>query len=185
MTQVQHHDPMTQVQPSQSGGGGKKFLLIGCLGCAGVTVIGVIVVVALLVWLGSQPTMSVQTHNSTPPEVIQALQDASLLDDDERIIMIYSAGMTSMKDDGLYFTDRRVVSYLDADDSASASEASYDQIVDIYLEPSESFIDDSFIIVDLDDGTQIIGPVNNLDGEDTKFYNRLLQEWRQQTGRAP
>lgn len=178
------HTPMNY-PPQKSGGGGGKLILGGCLGCGGVALLIIIAIVAFFVWAASLPTTAVQTHATTPANVVEALQSSSLLDPDEQIIMIYSAGVTSMKVDGFYFTDRRVVSYMDADDASSATQATYDEIVDIVLEISDSFVEDSLIVVELKDGSIIVGAVNNFDGEDRKFHNRLVQEWKDRGGQAP
>jgi len=150
------------------------------------TVVGafVILIFVLLVLLGTAmeygfvPEVEALPTGKIHPRYLKKLREMQVIDPDERVLYFYSGSLLSIKRDGNLFTKDRVISYKGYGDELELFSATYDEIVAIDFEQSESWEDDSIISVKLRDGswfTLTIAPESN---GDQKFYRRLLDTWK-------
>lgn len=109
---------------------------------------------------------------------LEHLRDLGVIAEGERVLYFYSTGLIHVGEDGNLFTDRRVVSYETVDGKLEIYQAKYDQIIHLELVGSGGLLEDSTIIADVQDGTQIYLLVSAEGGGDQKFFDRLDQEWR-------
>lgn len=102
------------------------------------------------------------------------------LDEDEKVLYFYSTGFLSYKEDGNFFTDRRVVSYWrdPGPEEFHIAQAEYSEIQSIDPEFTDSFLDDSIIKITLKDDTHFSLYVSNELGKDHVFYESLKRRWR-------
>lgn len=102
------------------------------------------------------------------------------LNEDEEVLYFYSAGFLSYKEDGNFFTDKRVVSYW-TDPSLGdiyVDQANYSEIESIDTDFTDSYLEDSIITITRKDETQFSLYVSNELGRDHVFYEVLERRWR-------
>lgn len=119
-------------------------------------------------------------QNKIPASQLNEISQIIGLRPDEQILYFYSARFTSAEDGNL-FTNRRVISYTDQNGTPVISEASYDQVQDIDLFPSESWLDDSVVTVTMQDGSSFGMWVSTESSGDQAFFKRLVSEWKRAT----
>lgn len=110
------------------------------------------------------------------------LKDYGLLEEDEEVIYFYSGGIFSIAEDGNFFTDRKVVSYeqaVDSDDIYSGM-AYYDEIADIEVRYSQSFIEDTVITIKPRHEEEFQLIVSSEAGLDKTFVKLLMKEWNEE-----
>jgi len=150
------------------------------------TVVGgvVFLIFVLLVLLGGAieygfvPDVEALPAGKIHPRYLEKLREMEVIDPDERVLYFYSGGLISIEGDGNLFTKDRVISYKGYADEIEIFSATYDEIVAIDFEQSESWADDSIISVQLRDGawfTLTVAPESN---GDQRFYKRLLDTWK-------
>jgi hypothetical protein len=102
------------------------------------------------------------------------------LHEDEKVLYFYSAGFLSYKEDGNFFTDRRVVSYWrdPGPGEIHVDQAEYSDIQSIDPEFTDSYLEDSIVTITLKDDTQFSLYISNELGKDHVFYESLKHRWR-------
>ncbi len=115
---------------------------------------------------------------------LETLRELEILHEGERIIYFYSPGLFDISEGGSFFTDQRVVSYVQADAEDTLEQATYADIANIDVNYSEDWLEDSLIIATRHDGTEILMPVTNTERSDRRFFNRLLREWKAKSAAA-
>ena len=158
----------------------KKLLIV-------LAILGILLVVAVLggfVLLGSlassryiPDTMAVR-GDELPEHAIEMLQEEELLPAGETVQWLYSAGFLSYRSDGCFFTENRVVDYIEgADGVLDAWEYTWSQIAEIEMEEDESFLGDSTIELQLSDGASHFLFVSNDAEKDELFFEDLRRLW--------
>ncbi len=145
------------------------FALIAMLGTVG------------FVWygLGSGRLASTAAlpQNKIPQNQLTEIRRIVGLRPSENVLYFYSATMTVIGDGNL-FTNERIISYTSDSTSSQVTDAAYDEVEDIAITPSTSWLDDSTITITLRDGTTFDLWVSTESGRDKGFYDRLIQEWK-------
>jgi len=104
--------------------------------------------------------------------------------DGEEIYYFYSAGIFSIKEDGNFFTNRRVVSYWESpeDESYYLESATYEEIENIQINYTSSFLEDTEIIISKIDGNEFSLYISGEGQRDKIFVKKLMKYWRAQQG---
>jgi hypothetical protein len=101
------------------------------------------------------------------------IRELDLLEDSERIQYFYSDVLTDIRK-GMYFvTDRKLVLY-NANWEEPKLIAPFAVVTDAQLERNESFFEDSYITIRLDNGEVWMFPVSSERGNDKAFYDYLI-----------
>lgn len=101
------------------------------------------------------------------------IRELDLLEDSERIQYFYSDALTNIRK-GMYFvTDRKLVLY-NANWEEPKLVAPFAAVTDTQLERNESFFEDSYITIRLDNGEVWMFPVSSERGNDKAFYEYLI-----------
>ncbi len=138
---------------------------------------------AISTMLADAPSTQVVDGSDVPSHVVEILREYELLAEDESIIYYYSGGMFSYLEDGNYFTENRVVSYVTDVDEFYAEEANYSSIADIDVNYSESLFYDSEVYITRNDESEYILYVSAEEERDHLFVDELLARWKE--GRQP
>ena len=150
-------------------------VLIG-LGIAASTL--VVLMCAGLIYLD---TMSPQTRALAGSQLTQrdvkTIRALGLLEDDERIKYFYSDGFLSIEQGMYFFTDRKIVLYARSFDPPLTT-VTYDEVVDITSELSDTWIEDGTIWLELADDTYVAMPIASEAGADEYFLSSLVETWR-------
>lgn len=150
----------------------------GC-GAALATLVGLWAIYAIYF----APPLGVVSHEGLRAKDLEVLEKLKLLDEGEKIIYFYTQGVLSIREDGSYYTDRKVVSYKsDGDDRMYIETASYDDIEAMQPKYSTSWLEQSTVTVARNDGTDFVLYMSPDEKESRKFYNRLLEEWKATRG---
>ncbi|MEM8866686.1 MAG: DUF4234 domain-containing protein [Verrucomicrobiota bacterium] len=109
------------------------------------------------------------------------LMELDILRPDEEIIYFYSGGVFSLKEDGNYITDQRVVSYWENDlkNGYFTDVAEYAEIADVVVYDADSEWQDTEIVISLKDENQFALYVSAESGLDEKFVAKLRELWTQ------
>ena len=104
----------------------------------------------------------------------------------EKIIYFYSLGFFSIRNDGQFMTNRRVVSYgQDETGEVSWYEAFYEEIADIEIEYGNSLMNDTEVTVTLDaEDSWLLMWLSIEGGGDKDFCDAMLARWRAARGRV-
>lgn len=122
------------------------------------------------------PNTVVVSGDSLWSRDIRFMQRIKVIDPEEKLVLFYSTGDFSFKDDGNGITDRGVFSYWKNDDGSIAIErASFDQVSDI-VHTMDSDELSSIKIVKKDGSNFVLFVTTNSDG-DKKFTQRLNEYW--------
>jgi hypothetical protein len=141
----------------------------------------VLVGTALLPVLLDGPSTMVLFGDEVPGSDVRILIEEGYLEPQEELLLFYSAGLVSIREDGNFFTDRRVVSYGTFGDEVYHAAAAYDEIVALDVDYSDSLFADSRIFVETADQVFIL-LASPEGGRDRVFYERLVQEWERRRG---
>jgi hypothetical protein len=128
--------------------------------------------------LGVLPRATVTPGDQLPARVISMLEEMDLLEAHESVICFNSAALLSYESDGNYFTDYRVVSYWQEDGIFYAEQARYEEIEDIEVDYTNSFLNDTSVTVIRKDGSSFLLFVSGEEKKDREFVNKLKQAWR-------
>jgi len=123
------------------------------------------------------PNNAVVSGDSLWSRDIKFMQRKKIIDPEEKLILFYSAGDFSFKEDGNGITDRGVFSYWrdDEDGSIKKERAHFKEIADIvHTLPSEEL---SSIKIVKKDGSNFALFVTTNNGGDKKFTKRLKEYW--------
>ena len=142
------------------------------------TVIGLpIVAISLVTSSGILPNTQVMSGDQLPNRVVSMLESTGLIEEGEEVIYYYSGAMISYANDGNYFTKNQVVSYWKENGELYAEQARYQDIEDIQVEYSESFLDDTIVTILRTDGTEFILLVSAEADKDHDFVAELKTRW--------
>lgn len=160
------------------GNTGKFFFGAG-LGCSlmiGLAFFGLILLAMVT------PSDEAVPGKSMADSDLEMLRELEILAADERIIYFYSPGVFDISEGGSFFTDRRVVAYVQSDGNDTLEQATYADIANIDVVYSEDWLEDSLIVATRHDGTEILLSITNTERSDRRFFNRLLREWKEKGG---
>lgn len=146
---------------------------------AGLVVVVVVAVFALLVYIGSEaPSTSVLPGRQIPKNYLSTIQTLGLLEESEQILYFYSDAMMDIEEGFYLLTDRKVVVY-DNEWEPPDIRIPFLRIERLDITYNESFWTDSIVLVVLTDGSEVRFPLSSDDGGDKKFFTameRLRQE---------
>ena len=150
---------------------------------------GAVLVVGGILWslifLGTfvPETRVIQGHELSDADR-QVLIDEGYLLEHETVLYFYSSGFT-IRQEGNLLTDERVVSYEVVGDESYFAAVPYAEIADINVTFSESWLDDTQIVVTTTDGEDIYLIASPEGGGDQDFVRRLRAEWKRHNGGDP
>jgi len=105
------------------------------------------------------------------------VREQRLIEAGDEIIYWYSNGLLDFKSGFYFFTREKVVVYSkDWEDPAIV--VPFNIIDDIYLKRSNSFLEESLIVLMLNDNTEVWVPVSNEKDGDMRFHKTLYNMWK-------
>ena len=120
------------------------------------------------------PETFVYTKNDVPQKYVKEMRELSLLENSERLQYMYSDALFDIKD-GIYaLTDKHLIIYCD-EWSDPKTIIAFNEIIDLYVEYDDSFINDSYITVEYAE-LQVSFPVSSEKGRDKDFFNYLYRK---------
>ncbi len=136
--------------------------MLSCLGCVGV-----------LAWIGIYgPDTAVYAGNSVPQRFILTMRDLGALDEDEQILYFYSDALSDIREGFCFVSDRKAAVY-SRDVEPPLTVMHFDEIADVTLYRDDSFLVDSEIIVELNDGRPVSLSVSSETDGDVRFFEAL------------
>lgn len=101
------------------------------------------------------------------------LVESNIVAPGEKVLLFYSAGLTSISEDGNILTDQRVVSYETIDGRLEVYAAEYRRIKSIEFGDEGGLLSDAVIVVNTVDGGMFELLVSTEGGGDMKFFDTL------------
>ena len=153
--------------------GSKLLIVIGI--AVGLPIAASIVVCGFVGWgmaTGRVADTKVLPGNKLPPRLAGVVAESAGLAPGERILFFYSVAMTP-EGDGNLLTDRRVISYVHDGTGAWCDSIAVDDIVSIDFVKSNSWLEDSTIIVTSSDGSEITLYASTEGGGDVRFVEAI------------
>jgi len=143
-----------------------------------VAILAAIAVLASLVFLAVVgPDTKVVPGVQMKRAHVAKIRDLGLLEQGEKILFFYSDAIVDIKAGFYFFSDRKIVVY-DKSLEEPAVIIQYPRIENIELAESDSFFEDSQILVTLDDGSEVWFPVSNENDGHRRFYRSLVDTWQ-------
>lgn len=144
---------------------------------------GILMTLGALVWglviLGTFGTATgVMVGSEMKDSQLEYLVSRDYIDADERIVYFYSAGVWSIHQDGNIITDRRIVSYENIGGDTYYEAVDFEDIYNIDVIYSDSWTEDTQIIVTNTYGEEVYLVASIEDGLDEIFVRKIESEWR-------
>ena len=160
---------MSNAQPASP-----RLLLIvaAVIGLALFAIVSLFGVVGWGLMTGRVADTKVLPGNKLQPRIAQTVSASAGLAPGERILYFYSAAMTP-EGDGNLLTDQRVISYVDDGTDAWCSSIAVDDIVSVDFIKSDSWLEDSTIVVNSSDGSELTLYASNEGGGDARFVDAI------------
>ncbi len=141
-------------------------------------VVGVVFVggFAVLVYIGTKgPETYIYAENEIPSSYKQEMKDLGLIKEDERIIYFYSDGLVDVKDGMYALTDHHLILY-STQWSEPETVIGFEEISYLDVDYDDSFLTDSYVLVETEDGMTVEFPLSSERGRDKEFYNLLSKK---------
>lgn len=119
------------------------------------------------------PSTAVQTGDQISPDDVALLRAEGIVDGDERIVMLYSAGLFSVREEGNVITDRRVISYEEFEDEIWLMSTAFEDIQAVSVEETGDFLSDTVIMVTPNVGEQYLLFASTENGGDERFVAEI------------
>lgn len=137
-------------------------------------VIAIAVIFAGLMVLGTLgPSTTVLTGAELDRSDLDLLRAEGIVEQDERIVLYYSAGLLSIREDGNMLTDRRLISYEESDGQIVVYAASLAEIESISIAEKGDFLSDSLLLITLRDGTSFYLFMSTENDGDNRFLEEV------------
>jgi hypothetical protein len=124
------------------------------------------------------PDTKVLGGRQIPNRYVEQIQSLGILDPDEQIDYFYSDAMFNIEDGFYLLTDRRVVIYSRTFDEPAIL-VPYEEIEDVEGEFSNDWMQDSYILLTLKDGTGLSFPASPEVGGDRHVFDALKKRLEQ------
>ncbi len=132
--------------------------------------------VAFLVYLGAvSPETSVYVGKQVPEKYVQTARELGALDAGEQPKFFYSDGLLGIEEGFYLVTDKKVAIYSNDGRDPALTVIPFDQIASAEIERDESFIGDSYIMLETIDGDYQAFPVSSEQGRDKLFF-KVIEE---------
>jgi hypothetical protein len=134
----------------------------------------IVVLFAGLVFLGSAgPSTEVLSGQKVNAKDRAYLVEESIIEENEKIIWFYSAGLFSISEDGNIVTDRRVISYETYEDELLLDYAYFEDISAVEIIEQGSFFVDTTISIETTDDYTFFVIASSEGGRDKFFYDEI------------
>ena len=126
------------------------------------------------------PSTYVEDGSRVSGRQVHFLRDIGILELDDQLLFFYSPGFASAKGEGAALTDRGVGVYWTdvVTGERSVEFAPFQEIEDMDVDPSTSWIVDTFVTLTLTDGTQLSFWLSAEGGRDDLFVAEMERRWR-------
>ena len=102
---------------------------------------------------GAMPSAEVLAGDKLPNSEVRTLLSEGIIDDNEQVVYFYSAGVSSILEDGNLLTDRRVISYFtNNENELEMYELFFAEIRNVELVQDGNFLNDSIYKVFSNEG---------------------------------
>ena len=150
---------------------------------AGLVVILVVLPVGFVFYVGVVgPDTKAVPGRQVPARYLERISQLRLLDRGEKIRYFYSDAFLDIENGMYFFTDRKVVLYC-TDWQDPRIIVPFSKVVNIEAEFNDSFMEDSLIILTLDDQSAVTFPVSSEAGGDRRLFKALKAAWMSGGGR--
>jgi hypothetical protein len=130
----------------------------------------------LVVYVGAVgPETSVYPGNLVPKRFLTSMRDVGALEEGEQIDFFYSDGFTDIRNGFYFVSDRKVVIYAEDAGDTPLTVVTFDEILDAHLVRDTSFLEDSEIVLELDDGRVLPFPVSSERDRDILFHEAIVR----------
>lgn len=149
-----------------------KALKIVLISIGGIFLLGII---ALVVIGANSPETYIYTESEIPAKYRDEIKELSLLTENESIVYLYSDAIWDIKNRVYLLTDKHLILYIEEwEDPKMIIE--FDAIDFVHVEYDKSFLNDSFITVETNDGAYVEFPVSSEKGRDYDFFTYLQEK---------
>lgn len=121
------------------------------------------------------PTSTVIAGDELSHGDLELLRAEGIIEPHEYVILFYSTGLFSIREDGNLITSKRVISYAEYENEMWVASAPFEEIETVSIEESGGFFSDTIILVTLTDGQSFrLYATTERDG-DKRFLDTLVQ----------
>jgi hypothetical protein len=152
-----------------------KWLVVGAI------VIGLILAAMMgtcVLLFAQSPDTKVLDGRQIPKRHVEQIRSLGILDPDERIDYFYSDAMFDIEDGFYLLTDRRVVIYSRTFDEPAIL-VPYEEIEEVEGEFSDNWMQDSYVLLTLKNGSGASFPVSPEAGGDRRVFDALKKRLEQ------
>ncbi|WP_143549367.1 hypothetical protein [Rhodopirellula bahusiensis] len=160
---------MSNAQPSYSR---PLLILAGLLSIPLMAIIALFAAVGWGLMTGHVADTKVLPGGKLPPRITKIVSASAGLAQDERILFFYSSAMTP-EGDGNLLTDRRVVSYVADGTDTWCDSIALDEVESVDFIQSDSWLEDSTIVIVSTDGYELTLYASNEGGGDVRFVDAI------------
>lgn len=139
----------------------------------GILFLGIILFIVYDTASGAPYYQNVVTGKLLSEEDVSYIKKTFQIENPENIISISSINK-NIKDGGVLFNKELIISSVAGDNLETSLHSKIEDIIDVKIKKSESFVDYSIITVLKSDSTYFSFEISSSDHVDTKFFERLL-----------
>jgi hypothetical protein len=162
-----YHNIRKAADPDYRPGGRAKYFLW-------IPVIVIAVIFSGLIVLGTvTPSTAVLTGAELDQSDVDLLRAEGIVEQNEQIVLFYSAGFLSIREDGNILTDRRVISYEETDNRIDVYSATDAEIESISMVEKGNFLTDSLLLVTLRNGNSFYLFLSTENDGDNRFLETV------------
>ena len=132
----------------------------------------VIIIMGLMTIGFIAPETSVYLGHAVPRKYIKEIRTLELLEKEEKIIYFYTDALFDIKEGFYFVTDEHLVLYSQEWEEPKTI-IDYKSITDIEVEYDDSFLDDSYVMVETTSGMSVSFPLSSEKGGDKKFVQHI------------
>ena len=177
------------VDPTSPGhGGASPFLHFFVLAVGGCATIGFLGFVGALIWgalyfnSDAVPDGNIQSGHALNPHAQELLEEENLVPQGETVIYYVADGTFSHRESGVFFTDRRVVTYFDSNGELSVESVAFTDVESIDIQPPYAADQNFRVSIQMKTGGPMIFYVDKDQELEYGFTEKLISSWESARG---
>ncbi len=145
----------------------------------GILFLGILLFLVYDTTSGAPYYQNVVTGKVLSDEDISYINETFQIENPKNIISIYST-TKNIRQGGVLFNKEIIISSVEGDDLETSLYSKIENVIDVQIKRSESFIENSIITVLISDSSSFSFEVTPSDHADTEFFERLLNVVKKQ-----
>ncbi len=134
--------------------------------------------IAFLYWGMNTPPTHVVPGRQLNTRYLDRMKELNVLEDGEEVLYWYSDALSDISEGFYFYTESGVTVYSESYETPIIS-VRYEEIADMILLGSTNLLEDSQVLLTLNDGSDLVFPVSAEGAGDERFFDLMHKAWRE------